>query len=145
MLIRTMLCRPKRFQPRPVRSRLRWIPSFHYYMRSCSHAAASAQCVTGAPLMIHVEMGSDPIRLFKFLSDCGVPAESMLFCHMDRSSPDLRQHHFLLKQGAYLECDTIGRFKYHSDQDELSTDPAGAGLRASERQLLLRWTLRPSV
>ena len=47
------------------------------------HAAASAQCVTGAPLMIHVEMGSDPIRLFKFLSDCGVPAESMLFCHMD--------------------------------------------------------------
>ena len=61
------------------------------------HAAASAQCVTGAPLMIHVEMGSDPIRLFKFLSDCGVPAESMLFCHMDRSSPDLRQHHFLLK------------------------------------------------
>ena len=43
----------------------------------------------------------------------------MLFCHMDRSSPDLRQHHFLLKQGAYLEYDTIGRFKYHSDQDEL--------------------------
>ena len=83
------------------------------------HAAASAQCVTGAPLMIPVEMGSDPIRLFKFLSDCGVPAESMLFCHMDRSSPDLRQHHFLLKQGAYLEYDTIGRFKYHSDQDEL--------------------------
>ena len=82
-------------------------------------AAADAQQATGAPLMIHVEVGSDPVRLFAFLTERGVPAASMLFCHMDRSSPDFRQHEFLLEQGAYLEYDTIGRFKYHSDEEEI--------------------------
>lgn len=83
------------------------------------HAAAVAQLATGAPLLIHVEKGSTPVELFFFLSNLGVPAASMIFCHMDRSCPDLQQHKFLLEKGAYLEYDTIGRFKYHSDQHEI--------------------------
>ena len=81
-------------------------------------AAAFAQTQTGAPMLIHVEMGSDPVSLFSFLSQLGVPADAMIFCHMDRSCPDLSQHRYLLEQGAYLEYDTIGRFKYHSDAYE---------------------------
>lgn len=91
-------------------------------------AAAVAQFATGAPMLIHVEKGSDPVQLFRFLSALGVPAESMIFCHMDRSTPDLQQHKFLLQKGAYLEYDTIGRFKYHSDRQEIDL-----------MQQILRW------
>ena len=82
-------------------------------------AAARAQTATGAPLMVHIESGSDPIGLFERLRDWGVAPSSMIFCHMDRACADLKVHEALLSQGIYLEFDTIGRFKYHSDEHEI--------------------------
>lgn len=83
------------------------------------HAAARAQTATGAPFMVHIESGSDPLDLFRRLQDWGVPPSSMIFCHMDRACPDLAVHEALLAQGIYLEFDTIGRFKYHDDAREI--------------------------
>ena len=39
---------------------------------------------------------------------------------MDRAVPDLSVHKQLLREGVFLEYDTIGRFKYHTDQKEIS-------------------------
>ena len=81
-------------------------------------AAAMAQKETGAPLMVHVEKGSDPEELFAFLLDKGIDPGRMIFCHLDRACDDLSVHERLAQAGCFLEYDTIGRFKYHSDADE---------------------------
>ena len=39
---------------------------------------------------------------------------------MDRAIPDLAVHKKVLDAGVYLEFDTIGRFKYHSDEQEIA-------------------------
>lgn len=82
-------------------------------------AAARAQTAAGAPLMVHIEKGSDPLDLLARLRGWGVAPASVIFCHMDRACADLKIHEALLAQGIYLEFDTIGRFKYHSDAHEI--------------------------
>ena len=81
-------------------------------------AAARAQIATGAPMMVHIEKGSDPASLLRFLKDSGARPEKLYFCHMDRACdrPDIFRE--VLKAGVTLEFDTIGRFKYHSDTFE---------------------------
>ena len=74
---------------------------------------------TGAPIMVHVEQGSDPRKLIGVAKEAHIPAEQMIFCHMDRAVPDLRIHREIARTGAYLEYDTIGRWKYHSDREEI--------------------------
>ena len=81
-------------------------------------AAAAAQVKTGAPLMVHVASGSDPRELLAMLQAGGVKAESMIFCHMDRMCPDTTWHKEIASAGCFLEYDTIGRYKYHSDERE---------------------------
>jgi len=83
-------------------------------------AAAQAAAETGAPLMIHVDIGSDPIMMCDFLTKRGVNPTQMIFCHMDRATPDLAHHEELAKRGAYLEYDTIARPKYHDDEREIA-------------------------
>ena len=82
-------------------------------------AAAAAAKETGAPIMVHVENGHQPMEYFEFLMKQGIPAEQMIFCHLDRACQDLSVHKELARAGAYLEYDTIARFKYHSDEEEL--------------------------
>lgn len=83
-------------------------------------AGAEAAIQTDVPVMIHIEAGSDPITLFHFLKDLGLSPSKMIFCHMDRAIADLSIHEQLLREGVYLEYDTIGRFKYHSDLYEIN-------------------------
>ena len=82
-------------------------------------AAADAAKKTGAPVMIHVENQADPIALFRFFAAEGIPAGQLIFCHLDRACADPDVHVQLAKEGAWLEYDTIGRFKYHSDEEEV--------------------------
>ncbi|MCI9615773.1 MAG: phosphotriesterase [Dorea sp.] len=82
--------------------------------------AALAAMRTDRVIMIHVEQGTDPRRLFEYLAGLGVRPQRLMFCHMDRAVRDLEIHKEILKNGAYLEFDTIGRFKYHSDEHEIS-------------------------
>ena len=78
-------------------------------------AASQASLETGAPMMVHIEPGSDPAALLKFLLLQGLSPERLIFCHTDRNLEDAPIRRGLLEAGVFLELDTIGRYKYHSD------------------------------
>ena len=82
-------------------------------------AAAEAAIKTERTMMIHIEKGSDPVMLQRWLMKLGVAPEHMVFCHLDRAQEDPEVYKMILKEGSYLEFDTIGRFKYHSDEREI--------------------------
>lgn len=83
-------------------------------------AAAKICALTKCPLMIHVESQSEVLTLFDFLIKEGVMPSQMVYCHLDRSCQDLSIHKELCKRGAFLEYDTIARWKYHDNNRELS-------------------------
>lgn len=83
-------------------------------------AASDAANVSKAPLMVHIEQGSDPIALADYLSQNQVDLNNVIFCHMDRACADLSIHKEICERGIYLEYDTIGRPKYHDDNKEAS-------------------------
>lgn len=82
-------------------------------------AAAEAQVRTGAPLMCHIEQGADAMEVVDFYLSAGVRPERLWIAHLDRARYDAEFHKAILARGVYLEYDTIARFKYHSDEDEL--------------------------
>lgn len=82
-------------------------------------AAANAAVETKIPLLCHIESGSDAMMLANFFLSKGVKANSIIFCHLDRARYDFEYHKEIAEMGIYLEYDTIGRFKYHSDEDEI--------------------------
>ncbi len=82
-------------------------------------AAAGAAIRTNRFIMVHIEQAADPIYLLDFLMKKGVSPQNLMFCHMDRACKDLEVLKQVLKAGVYLEFDTIGRFKYHSDEYEI--------------------------
>ncbi|MCX7708776.1 MAG: hypothetical protein N2484_02885 [Clostridia bacterium] len=81
-------------------------------------AAARASVDTGTPILSHTEMGKGALGQIKVFTDYGVPAESIIICHLDRTVEDIGYHLEVAQTGVYLEFDTIGRFKYHSDEAE---------------------------
>ena len=81
-------------------------------------AAAEAAKVTGCALMAHIEQNTDPRPLAEFLVKQGLPAERIIFCHLDRAIADMNIHREICGQGINLEYDTIGRPKYHDDEKE---------------------------
>lgn len=82
-------------------------------------AAAEAAKTTGSTIMIHVEKGADPFLLLDFFTGLGIEPSRLIFCHLDRACGDTGVHLTLAQAGCYLEYDTIGRFKYHSDLEEI--------------------------
>ncbi|MBM7569965.1 phosphotriesterase family protein [Aquibacillus albus] len=81
-------------------------------------AAVEAAKETGAPIMVHIEKGSDPFEVIQFITGRGVPASRVILCHLDRTHHDYRLHEQIAEAGVYLEYDTIGRFNYHDDETE---------------------------
>lgn len=81
-------------------------------------AAAAAHETTGAPLLIHTEDGSHAVELIDLLRALGVAPRHILVCHTERSVTDFGEKLAIAQTGVYLQCDTIARFKYHSDEDE---------------------------
>lgn len=100
------------------------------------HAAALASRKTGCPIMIHIEQDTDPLPLLGFLLSTGIKGKQMIFCHLDRACTDFDVHLNIASSGAYLEYDTIGRFKYHSDEHELGLIQ-NLIKEGGERQLLI--------
>lgn len=82
-------------------------------------AAAAAGRATSVPLLCHIEPGKGAIELVEFLATKGVPKESIIICHLDRVA-DVALSKEVASKGVYLEYDTIGRAKYHSDEDEVN-------------------------
>ena len=83
-------------------------------------AAARAAAYTGAPLMLHTERGAHAVEAIALAASCGLPPERMIVCHADRQAEDYAPHEAIAAAGAYLDYDTIGRFRYHSDEQELA-------------------------
>jgi predicted metal-dependent phosphotriesterase family hydrolase len=99
-------------------------------------AAAASARITGAPVMLHVEKGADALDALSFFAKRSIPAEQLIFCHMDRAEERFDRHIEIARAGSFLEYDTIARFKYHSDEREceLIEGMLAAGL---ENRLLL--------
>jgi predicted metal-dependent phosphotriesterase family hydrolase len=87
--------------------------------RKLFSAAAVAAIKNNRFLMVHIEQNSDPLSLLIFLKKQGMKPENLMFCHMDRACRDINILKEVLCHGVYLEFDTIGRFKYHSDEHEI--------------------------
>jgi len=83
-------------------------------------AAGQAAVKTGAPLMLHTEVGEQAVEAIQYLNELGLPASGIIVCHIDRQAVNLAPHLNIAKTGVYLDYDTIGRFKYHSDEEEIS-------------------------
>jgi phosphotriesterase-related protein len=81
-------------------------------------AAAEAHRITGAPIMTHTELSSFGYDQVQFLTRGGVHPEHVLISHMDRVI-DVENNARLAEEGVFLQYDTIARYKYHSDEDEL--------------------------
>lgn len=81
-------------------------------------SAAEASRQTGVPIMSHTEMGKKGLEQVKTFTDKHVPCESIIICHLDRDLTDLGYILSVAETGVFLEFDTIGRFKYHSDEAE---------------------------
>lgn len=86
--------------------------------RKLFEAAAHASLLTGMPIQCHIEKGADPLKVFRFFHDFGIPADAIILCHLDRTHHDVGLHTELAQTGVYLEYDTIGRYKYHNDEVE---------------------------
>ncbi len=82
-------------------------------------AAAEASVKTGVPILSHTEMGKGALEQIRLFTDRKVPAESIIICHLDRVLTDMGYLMEVASTGVYLELDTIGRYKYHSDEDEV--------------------------
>lgn len=83
------------------------------------HAAAAAAKQTGAPVMIHMDSGTDALPIIRLFDDYGVAPNRLMFCHLDRARYDFAYHEELATVGVNLEYDTIHRLKYHEDEKEL--------------------------
>lgn len=91
-------------------------PSGDY--RKLFMAAAEASVRTGAPILSHTEMGIGALEQIRLFTDRKVPMDSIIICHLDRVLTDTGYLMEVASSGVYLELDTIGRSKYHDDDDE---------------------------
>ncbi|PKM96303.1 MAG: hypothetical protein CVU84_00885 [Firmicutes bacterium HGW-Firmicutes-1] len=81
-------------------------------------AAAEVSIKTGTPIQCHIENAETADELISYLKDCGVKANHIILAHMDRCIDHKQYAINALKQGVYLQCDTIARYKYHSNEAE---------------------------
>ena len=83
-------------------------------LRAAARAAASGD----VPLILHTEAGAGAAEAVKLCERAGLDPSRVLVCHADRQASDFRAHEEIAKTGAFLEYDTISRFRYHGDGEE---------------------------
>lgn len=83
-------------------------------------AAARAAADTGVPLMLHTEKGQHVREALAVCFAAGMRPEKIVVCHVDRQAADWAPHDAAAAEGVYLDYDTVGRFKYHSDEEEIA-------------------------
>lgn len=83
-------------------------------------AAARAAAKNGVPLMMHTESGKNAVEAVKLCIRSGMAPEKIVVCHVDRQAKDYAPHEEIASLGVYLDYDTVGRFKYHSDAEEVA-------------------------
>ena len=85
----------------------------------CLRAAAGAAVRAGVPLILHTEYGAGAVEAVKLCEAEGLDPARIALCHVDRQAEDFGPHEAVARTGAYLEYDTVGRFKYHDDASEV--------------------------
>lgn len=83
-------------------------------------AAARAAAGSHVPLMIHTEKGLHVMEALEICYGAGLKPENIIICHVDRQASDFGPHDLIAAQGVWLDFDTVGRFKYHSDAEEVT-------------------------
>ena len=81
-------------------------------------AAAMGSRQTGAPILVHTEIGTCGHEIVDLLTHEGVRADRIIVAHLDRN-PDVELHRELAARGVWLEYDTPGRIKYRPDSQLL--------------------------
>lgn len=81
-------------------------------------AAAMGSRETGAPILVHTEIGTRGHEIIDLLTREGVKADRIILAHLDRNS-DLELHREIADRGVWLEYDTPGRIKYRPDSQLL--------------------------
>jgi predicted metal-dependent phosphotriesterase family hydrolase len=91
-------------------------------------AAAVGHRQTGAPILVHTEIGTCAHAIVDLLTHEGVKPESIILAHLDRN-PDFELHSEVATRGVMLEYDTPGRIKYRPDSEliDLMEAMANAG------------------
>jgi len=90
----------------------------------------------GLPLLVHVERNARVDTFIEYLEKKHMPMDRVILCHMDRACDDLKLHEAVLREGCYLEYDTIGRYKYHDDDRECDIINHAVSLGYEDRILL---------
>ena len=89
-------------------------------------AAAIGNRETGAPILVHTEIGTCGHEVVDVLTRQGVPPDGIILAHLDRN-PDLELHAAIAARGVWLEYDTPGRIKYAPDSRLLELIEAMVG------------------
>jgi len=79
-------------------------------------AAVSAHRATGAPISTHCEIGTMGSEQLALVEKHGANLSKVSFGHQDLNE-NLEEQRQLLRSGAYLQFDTIGKISYRSDED----------------------------
>lgn len=84
--------------------------------RQWLRAVAEVHHLTALPVLTHTEHGTYALEQLALLGDAGVPAESVIVSHLDRS-PDLATLLAVAEQGATICIDGLFREKYRPLSD----------------------------
>ena len=98
-------------------------------------AAAIGHRETGAPILVHTEIGTCAHAIIDLLTREGVRPERIILAHLDRN-PDFDLHSEVAARGAFLEYDTPGRIKYRPDSQLIDLIESMAAAGHGSRMLL---------
>jgi 5-phospho-D-xylono-1,4-lactonase len=97
--------------------------SISAFERTTLEAVASAQWVTGAPVMVHLEFCTAAHEVLDLLAGHGVAADRVVLAHADRD-PNPALHLELSGRGAWLGYDGMARPRTRSDAELLGLTEA---------------------
>jgi len=97
-------------------------------------AAAIGSRETGAPILVHTEIGTCGHEIVDLLTRERVKPNRIILAHLDRNL-DLDLHREIADRGVWLEYDTPGRIKYRPDSELL--DFIGAMVEAGHHGAIL--------
>lgn len=112
--------------------------SYHHVSASEARrleAIGAASAATGAPVLVHAEVGTAAHEIVDRLEAAGAAPGRIALAHMDRN-PDAEVHAELCARGVTLEYDTVGRTKYHPDSVVLDLIEAVAAAGHLDRLML---------
>jgi predicted metal-dependent phosphotriesterase family hydrolase len=112
---------------------------FHHvddHGRRAMTAAAQAHHATGAPIAVHLELGTAALDVLELLcGELGVPPASVILGHLNRS-PDQRTHREVAQAGAFIAFDGPSRANHATDHRLLDSIAALADAGHADQVLL---------